>query len=170
MTETDKEVKESFSDPNCFQRLLWEQQQKYKSLKDKRGMRWHPMITKWCIYLKGRSSGTYDALCNSGFISLPSERTLYDYTNITTKGTGYQFDVTDMLYKELYEQKQPLQKHENFVGLLQDEIRIKSDLVYNKHTGELIGFEDWKKSGNDLMNIQEVLKDEKVLGQIFFIS
>ena len=170
MSETDKEVKESFSDPNCFQRLLWEQQQKYNSLKDKRGMRWHPMIIKWCIYLKGRSSGTYDALCNSGFISLPSERTLYDYTNITTKGTGYKVDVTDMLYKELYERKQPLQKHEKIVGLLQDEIRIKSDLVYDKHTGELIGFVDLDKVGNDLMNIQEVLKDEeKVLAKYVLV-
>ena len=170
MTKTDKEVKESFSDPNCFQHLLWEQQQKYKSLKDKCGMRWHPMIIKWCIYLKSRSSGTYDALCNSGFISLPSERTLYDYTNITTKGIGYQVDVTDILYKELYERKQPLQKHEKIVGLLQDEIRIKHDLVNDKHTGELIGFVDLDRVGNDLMNIQEVLKDEeKVLAMYVLV-
>ena len=46
-----------------------------------------------------------------------------------------------------------------------------SDLVYDKHIGELIGFVDLDKVGNDLMNIQEVLKDEeKVLGQNFFIS
>ena len=161
MKETDQTVKESFADPNCFQRLLWEQQKKFNDLKDKRGMRWHPMIIKWCIYLKGRSTGTYDALRNSGFINLPSERTLYDYTNVTSKGTGFQVDVVEMLYNELYSKTEPLQKHQKIVGLLQDEIKIKSDLVYDKHTGELVGFVDLDKVGNDLLNIEEVLKDKE---------
>ena len=33
--------------------------------------------------------------------------------------------------------------------------------MYDKHTGELIGFVELDKVGNDLMNIQEVLKDEE---------
>ena len=44
-----------------------------------------------------------------------------------------------------------------------------SDLVYDKHTGELIGFADLDKVGNDLMNIQKVLKDEKVLARYVLI-
>ena len=42
--------------------------------------------------------------------------------------------------------------------------------MYDKHTGELIGFVDLDKVGNDLMNIQEVLKDEeKVLAKYVLV-
>jgi hypothetical protein len=34
------------------------------------------------------------------------------------------------------------------VGLLHDEIKIKADLVYNKHSGELIGFMNLDDVGN----------------------
>ena len=64
-------------------------------------MRWHPMIIKWCIVLKSKSSSTYDALRKSGFVTLPSERTLFDYTNYIQKGCGFQSDTLTMLYKEI---------------------------------------------------------------------
>ena len=35
---------------DSFQRVFW-QQQKEASSKDKRGMRWHPAMIKWCLYL-----------------------------------------------------------------------------------------------------------------------
>ena len=161
MNDTEGEVKKAFADPNSFQRLLWEQQRKYNNLKDKRGMRWHPMILRWCIYLKGKSSSTYDSLRNSGFINLPNERTLFDYTNTTTKGIGFQEDVIKMLYNEVYGRKDQVQDFEKIVGLLQDEIKIKSDLVYNKHSGELVGFIDLDKVGNDILNMQEIVKNEE---------
>ena len=41
--------------------------------------------------------------------------------------------------------------------------------MYDKHTGELIGFVDLDKVGNDLMNIQKVLKDEKVLAKYVLV-
>jgi len=34
-------------------------------------MRWHPMIVKWCLYLRQKSTAAYDALRDSGFIRLP---------------------------------------------------------------------------------------------------
>ena len=114
-------------------------------------MRWHPAIIKWCIFLKSKSSSTYDALKNSGFITLPSERTLFDYTNITRKGTGFQADIVEMLINEM----NGLESHKRVVGILQDEVKIKRDLVYNRHTGQLIGFVDLGNMGNDLDQIQE---------------
>lgn len=30
--------------------------------------------------------------------------------------------------------------HEKYVALVFDEVKVKEDLVYNKHSGELIGF------------------------------
>ena len=62
-----------------------------------------------------------------------------------------------MLHKEIHEDKN-FKEHHKIVGLLQDEIRIKSDLVYDKHTGELIGFIDLGDINNDIQNMEECVK------------
>lgn len=42
----------------------------------------HPMMVKWCVYLWHQSSKAYDTLKESGYILLPSQCTLRDYTSI----------------------------------------------------------------------------------------
>ena len=74
-------IDEAYPDENAYQRLFWKEQLKYNVLADKRGMEWHPMIIKRCIFLKSKSSGTYETLRKSGFVKLPSERILFDYTH-----------------------------------------------------------------------------------------
>ena len=37
--------------PGSFPRIFWEQQLKVASSRDKRGMRWHPVMIKWALYL-----------------------------------------------------------------------------------------------------------------------
>ena len=155
----DSDIAAAYPDENSYQRLFWKEQLKVNSLKDKRGMRWHPMIIKWCVFLKSKSSTTYDALRKSGFVTLPSERTLFDYTNYIQKGCGFQSDIITMLHNEIYGSKK-FEQHQTIVGLLHDEIRIKSDLVYNKHSGELIGFLDLGGIGNDIQNMEESVKKE----------
>ena len=49
-----------------FKQLFWGEQLKAFSAKNKRSVRWHPLIIKWCLYLHHRSSGAYEALRNSG--------------------------------------------------------------------------------------------------------
>jgi hypothetical protein len=66
---------------NEYQRLLMSEQLKYNQLRDKRSMRWHPTIVKWCLYIQSKSPKGYKSLKESGFLSLPSERTLYDYSH-----------------------------------------------------------------------------------------
>lgn len=51
--------------------------------------------------------------------------------------------------------------HKNYVGVLFDEIKIKEDLVYDKHTGELIGYCNLDSIGNQLMNLESLVKDNK---------
>lgn len=58
---------------NQFYRLFWEQQLKAQSVKGKQGMRWHPAIIRWCLYLHHRSSVAYSTLRNSGVVAMPSE-------------------------------------------------------------------------------------------------
>ena len=33
-------------------------------------------------------------------------------------------------------------EHQRYIALVFDEVKIKEDLVYNKHSGEMIGFVD----------------------------
>ena len=52
--------------------LFWEEQKKAAQCKDKHQVRWHPLIIKWCLYLRHQSSGAYETLRNSGVLRLPS--------------------------------------------------------------------------------------------------
>lgn len=84
--QEDGVVKKSFSE-NSFQSIFWEQQ-KQASQRSSKGMRWHPLFIKWCIYLRHQSSKAYETLRDSGCISLPSQRTLRDYTNCVKATAG----------------------------------------------------------------------------------
>ena len=74
-----------------FSSIFWQQQQQFKaaSLSSSKGMRWHPAIIRWCLYLHHRSSGCYPTLRNSGILHLPSERTLRDYRHFAPSSLGF---------------------------------------------------------------------------------
>lgn len=119
-----------------FKRVFWDQQLKSARVKDLRQIRWHPAVIKWCLHLKFISSACYHALRGSGLISLPSERTLRDYTNWIRPGIGFVPEVDAQLIKEA----RVSEEKDKFVVLIWDEMKICEDLVFNKHTCELIGF------------------------------
>ena len=74
------------TDANSYQRRFWCEQFKSINVNSSKGMRWHPMILRWCLYLRQKSNTAYDALRDSGFITLPSTRTLFDYSHYTKSG------------------------------------------------------------------------------------
>lgn len=37
---------------DSFRRIFWEQQRKAASLKNSKSMKWHPLMIKWCLYLR----------------------------------------------------------------------------------------------------------------------
>ena len=45
---------------SSFQELFWKQQKEAAAKSDSRGMRWHPLMIRWCLYIHHRSSGTYE--------------------------------------------------------------------------------------------------------------
>ncbi len=49
----DEEEQKALKDvkPGSFQELFWKQQ-KEAAGRDKRGMRWHPAMIKWCLFLR----------------------------------------------------------------------------------------------------------------------
>ena len=101
-------------------------------------MRWHPLIIRWCLNLKLMSTSAYHAMKTAGFIRLPSERTLRDYSNYFKSKTGYQVEVNRELQKESKVLTLPDSK--KHVALIIDEMKVKENLVYDKHSGEIVGF------------------------------
>ena len=155
--ETSNEAVTKEYPPGSFRRLFWDEQLKANRLKDARQMRWHPMMIRWCLNLKLLSTSSYHSLRTSGFIKLPSERTLRDYTHFFKAKCGFQDEVDGMLASEMKLDELPeWKKH---VVLLLDEMKVKESLVYDKNEVKVIGFvnlgavndqiDQLEKEGND---------------------
>ena len=123
-----------------FMKMFWEEQQKYLS-SSKTGVRYHPMIIRYCLGLAAKSPAVYDEIrfdekTNSGFVILPSRRRLRDYKNYIRPQQGFSKGVI----KELCDIVSKFTTIEKYGILLMDEMKIQENLVWDKHTGDLIGF------------------------------
>jgi hypothetical protein len=93
------------------------------------------MMIRWCLNLKLLSSSSYHALRTTGFMRLPSERTLHDYTHFFNVKPGFQFEVEEMLKRDVgFSDLPDWKKH---VVILLDEMKIKESLVYDKHSAKV---------------------------------
>ena len=72
-------------------------------------------------------------LRESGAIRLPSQRTLRDYTYYTKATTGFSDEVDRQLMEAAKIHSCP--EREKYVLTSMDEMHIREDLVYDKHTG-----------------------------------
>ena len=115
-------------------------------------MRWHPLIIKWCIYLRHFSSGAHEALRSSGCVKLPSQHTLRDYMHYVCALPGFFNDVD----KQLIEATKPqtCEEFQKYAVLVMDEMHIKEDLVYDKHSGELVGFVNLGETNKHLIQFE----------------
>ena len=126
-----------------FMKLFWNEQQKYLNKSSTKGVRYHPMIIRYCLSLVAKSPAVYDELRfdennNSGVLILPSRRRLRDYKNYIRPERGF----NPLIIKELINKVKEFSEIEKFMILLMDEMKIQENLVWDKHTGELIGFVD----------------------------
>ncbi|KAK7461251.1 hypothetical protein BaRGS_00038712, partial [Batillaria attramentaria] len=140
---------------DALPRVFLEQQLRYHKLEKKNGMRWHPMVIRWCLYLRHKSAAAYDALTKSGFVALPSSRTLYDYSSVLPSKAGFQPETLMHLRMEAGRAGMFRNKWNNYVGILQDEIHVSQGLVYNKHSGELIGFTNLEGAAEELNDFKK---------------
>lgn len=127
---------ESMSSISPFMKLFWEQQKKLFGKGT--GVRYHPMIIRFCLSLASKSASTYDELRSSNVLTLPSRRTLRDYKNAVKPEAGFNPEVI----QELIKVATPLKDHQRYVVLSFDEMKIKENLVYDKYTGQLTGYVD----------------------------
>ena len=124
----------------------------------KKGIQWHPLVIKWCLCLRHQSNKAYETLRDSGCIALPSQRTLQDYSNAVKAGSGFSFEVDDQLLRAAHLMNSP--SYHSLVTILIDEMYIREDLVYDKHTGWLIGFIDLGSINNHLARFEQSLSED----------
>lgn len=92
MEDNQGHVNEQYP-PDSFQQVFWKQQRRANNLKKQSSMRWDPLMIRWCLYLRSLSGSAYELLRSSGVVSLPSQRTLRDYTYYTAATTGFSGDL-----------------------------------------------------------------------------
>ena len=102
------------------QHLFWQQQVEAASKKKAQNMRWHPLMIRWCIYLRHRwvhnnmlhhvvyctyTHTTLDPVAHmrpceipAVYIKLPSQRTVRDNTHYVRASTGFSSEVDKMLF------------------------------------------------------------------------
>ena len=122
------------------QSLLWNQQLEQLQLKNKRNMKWHPLIVRWCLSIYLTSPAAYRQMASkrTRMLILPHENTLKKYINFTKPQSGFNLDIIDQLIED--SKVDILSEGQKNVSLIFDEIKIKSGLVYRKGSGEFIGF------------------------------
>lgn len=141
-----------------FKRLFWEQQKQALECSPQQ-MRWHPIMIKWWLNIKFHSTAAYESMRESGFLSLPSTRTLRDYTHHMESSTGFLPEVSEQLMKEA--KMDSIETYEAHVALCFDEVRIKENLVYDKHGVRVIGYVDIGSVNNELLKLEQACENEQ---------
>ena len=145
MMENDSTISKLPED--SFQRICWKQQKEAVE-KQRNGMRWHPLMIRWCLYLHHLSSKAYANLRATGCLHLPSEHTLRCYSHCFESESGFSDQVDEQIMLAAKIESSP--EWHRFVVLLMDEMYVKESLVYNQHTGKMVGFVDLGSVNNRL--------------------
>ena len=109
--------------------LLWQQQKEQASKRNSKGMRWHPLIIRWCLSIFHTSPAAYKQLASKKlqFINLPHINTLKKFTKFTTPTSGFNPDILERLIED--SNLASLEDFQKNVVLIFDEMKIKFDLV-----------------------------------------
>lgn len=147
-------------DPETAQGLLWEQQKHLSKLKTSKGMRWHPLIIRWCLSIFFTSPAAYRQISNKslGFLHLPHINTLKKYAKFTTAKAAFNIDIVSRLIEE--SKISEAEEYEKEVCICFDEMQIKSDLVYQKSSGKLIGFTAMGELNDEFQELNSYLESE----------
>ena len=137
MEEEEKKAMDGV-EQGSFRQLFWSQQKEAAGKRDKRGMRWHPAMIKWCLFLRHQSRSAYSTLRDSGCLFLPSERSLRDYSQAVKSEIGFSAAVDSQLLSAA--NITSCEEWEKLVILIIDEMYIREDLIFQKSTGRLVGY------------------------------
>ncbi|KAK3909685.1 Transposable element P transposase [Frankliniella fusca] len=142
-----------------FQELFIQQQFKAASCKSARGMRWHPQMIRFALSIFLQSPSTYNILVDSKMMRLPHSRTLFDYSHCFEAEEGICNPVLESIHKHICEKAEL--KHKWHV-LMCDEMHISKNIVYNRSTGELVGYTKITEVEKCLNEFQSYLDNTEV--------
>lgn len=147
--------------------LLWQQQKLQASKSNSKGMRWHPLIIRWCLSIYYTSSAAYKQMSNKqlNFLTLPSIDTLRNYTHFTKAQTGFNPDIIKRLSVDA--NAESLDEKQRQVVISFDEMKIKSKLVYSKSDGRLVGFTELGTLNEEFKAYQASFNNESISNQDF---
>ena len=157
MRKESQNIADTYS-PDSFQCIFWEQQHKATCLTSTKGMRWHPLMIRFCLHLQHKSNSAYEALRESGCIKLPSQRTLRDYTHYVKAQVGFSSEVDGMLIQAVNECED--KELAQYVLLLIDEMHVRENLVFDKHSGDLIGFTNLGDINQHMIEFEHALNED----------
>ena len=102
----------------------------------KMGRRYHPQVIRFALSLHGKSPSAYRELRDSGALILPSERILRDYTNYFKPKAG----INNENVQSLSAKVSSFTSIQRYAAVVMDDMKMQSNLVSDKVSGELIGF------------------------------
>ena len=140
------------------QELFFKEQMKQS--KRSTGRRWHPALIRFALLIRSTSTAAYRAIQNSGAITLPSERTLFEYSHVIPPEAGITKEKVDRVSKQLV-RKYPL-SYQKYHVLLMDEMHVNQKLVFSKSTGQLVGYVNIDEAAEELKRLEAELKGEEV--------
>ena len=115
-------------------------------------------MIRFCLYLRHQSGKAYETLRDSGCIRLPSQRTLRYYSHAVKAEPGFSKEVD--LELTVAAKVMMCKEWEKLVVILLDEMYIKEDLAYNKHSGTLIGFTNLCEVNDHLLAFERSLEQD----------
>ncbi|PIK36055.1 hypothetical protein BSL78_27120 [Apostichopus japonicus] len=122
-------------------------------------MRWHPAVLRWAIAIHMKSASAYSIVREAGYLSLPHPSTLYKYTHFTNPHTGINSELLTKFYRD--NNISSRKKHEKYVALLMDEMKISSGLAFSRSTGRLIGFCDIGSISSEMEDFEKRCTSDK---------
>ena len=142
------------------QELLWNQQKEQAGKSNSRGMRWHPLIIRWCLSIYYTSPAAYRQMSSKklNFLKLHHVNTLRKYGQFTNPCSGFNPDIINRLMIDA--KVDTLKDFQRNVSLCFDEMKIKSNLVYSKSTGKLVGFTEMGEINEEIKKFQETFEED----------
>ena len=116
------------------------------------------MLIKWCLNLRLASRKANDVIKQTGVLKLPNDKTLRSFIHWKDHTTGFSTDTLQQLLHQFKpHDREEFQKH---VIIIHDEMKVKAYLVYDKTTGQLVGFRDLDNFTNKLNDLEASLQEE----------
>ena len=135
-------------------KFFWPEQMKLLQ-RTKMGRRYHPQIIRFALSLHGKSPSAYRELQESGALILLSERVLRDYKNYFKPKAGISKENVESLCVKT-SSFTPVQR---YIAVVMDEMKIQSNLVFDKVSGDLVGFIDL---GDPMTNFANLTDEDPI--------